>query len=122
MRIAWALVLLSICACSNGGGGSDAGADAGDAGQPPSPCSTDTDCPSLGQHCYFVIDGGCSLQNLKGVCMAFTAPDPCPGNVACGCDGTTITACAPAGYVDRSSNFAGACPSDGGVITDGSPE
>ncbi len=125
MRNAWALIFLGVCACSNGGGGNDAGSDAGDGGNAPVSCSSDSDCPNIGDHCFFVIDGGCSLQNLTGVCMGYTAPASCTPNVACGCDGTTISVCAPAGYVDRSSRNAGACPADAGTddgSTDASPE
>jgi hypothetical protein len=123
MRIACFFFLASfLAACSNGGGSTDAGADSGDGGPPGSSCSTDNDCPSIGDHCYYVIDGGCSLQNLKGTCMAFSPPANCTANVACGCDGTTITVCAPAGYVDRSSNHAGACPVIDSGVTDGSAD
>lgn len=127
MRNAWALILLVLCACSNGGGGNDAGADGGDGGKPLASCSTDSDCANIGDHCFYVIEGGCSLQNLKGVCMGYTAPANCTPNVACGCDGTTISVCAPAGYVDRASRNAGACPApqDAGTDTgsaDASPE
>jgi len=111
--LAW---MIFLCACNGdsatGDGGSDAAAD-GNVG--PQVCAGDFDCPSSGSKCWFVVDGGCSLQSLKGVCMSFTPPDNCAATVACGCDGTTISECAPAGYVDRQSNSIGACPNDAGV-------
>ena len=109
--------MVFICACngdsSNGDGGSDATSD----GTAPQVCAGDFDCPSAGSKCWFVADGGCSVQSLKGVCMTFTPPDKCAPTVACGCDGTTISVCAPQGYVDRPSNNVGACPSDAGSET-----
>lgn len=114
-----------MCACNGDSSSGDAGPDAtGDGNNPPQVCAGDFDCPSAGNKCWFTIDAGCGVQSLKGVCMSFTPPDKCAPTVACGCDGTTISICAPAGYVDRPSNYAGPCPDDGGadVVTDGGTE
>jgi hypothetical protein len=113
--------MIFLCAC-DGDSSTDAGTDASGDGYQASPvCLGDFDCPNTGESCWFVIDGGCTVQNQNGVCLPFTAPADCTAstNVACGCDGTTISVCAPAGYVDRTSNRAGACPSDAGPGTDG---
>jgi hypothetical protein len=105
-----ALVLLFLLGCNGDDSGHDAGPDAtSDVAAPTTPCSGDFDCPNSGEKCWFVVDGGCTLQNLKGSCLPFTPPDKCAPTVACGCDGTTISVCAPVGYVDRPSNTAGAC-------------
>src|SRR5438874_2735322 len=115
-RRACLAMMIVMCGCSGDSSTTDAGADAtADTAPGPQPCAGDFDCPSSGSKCWFVVDGGCSVQNLKGVCLSFTPPDKCAPTVACGCDGTTISVCAPQGYVDRSSNFAGACPDDGGA-------
>jgi hypothetical protein len=108
--------MIFLCACNGDSSQTDAGADAtGDGSTGPQACAGDFDCPSSGSKCWFVVDGGCTLKSQTGVCMSFTAPDKCAPTVACGCDGTTISVCAPAGYVDRPSNSAGACPDDGGA-------
>jgi len=117
-------MLFFLCACngdsSSGDGGSDA---AGDGNTGPQACAGDFDCPSAGNKCWFTVDAGCGVQSLKGICLSFTPPDNCTPTVACGCDGTTISVCAPQGYVDRPSNYAGACPDDGGAdASDASPE
>jgi len=109
--------MIFLCACngdsSNGDGGvTEAGSDVPTA---PPKCAGDFDCPNAGSKCWFAVDGGCTVQGVMGVCMSFTPPDKCAPTVACGCDGTTISVCAPAGYVDRSSNYAGPCPDDGGT-------
>ena len=113
------LLLTVAAACSPSGGGDDGGSDApsgGDAGN--GGCTFDDDCPNLGDKCLFAIDGGCTVAGRTGTCIAYSTPSSCTPNVACGCDGTTISVCAPAGYVDRASMSAGACPeSDAG--TDG---
>jgi hypothetical protein len=120
--------MLLVCGCNGDSNGADASSDATNDGKPSKACSGDFDCPNIGDKCWFVVDGGCSLQNLSGTCMAFTPPDKCAPTVACGCDNTTISVCGPAGYVDRSSNFAGPCPDDGGAeaatdaSSDASPE
>jgi len=107
-----------LVACSNNGGnGADASADAAPDQNAPVGCLTDSECPAAGDHCYFAIDAGCSIAGSNGVCLYYAQTAGCTPNVACGCDGTTISVCAPPGYVDRVSNYAGACPSDGG--TDG---
>ena len=98
-------------ACSPGGGGSDAGGDVTTGGDGATGgCTTELDCPSVGDRCYFAIDAGCSTAGRTGKCMPYTAPASCTPNVACGCDGTTISECAPDGVVDRPSAGAGACP------------
>ncbi len=116
------LALLLAAACSStpapGDGGTDA---AGDGGNPPTTCTGDFDCPSASQHCYFPMDGHCTVQGETGTCMEFQEPDACQPNVSCGCDGTTISVCAPAGYVNRVSNFSGPCPADAGTA-DGSTD
>ena len=117
--------MLFICACNGGDpSGGDGGVDAaGDMSTTPQTCAGDFDCPSSGSKCWFTIDAGCSVLSLKGVCKSFTPPDKCAPTVACGCDGTTISVCAPQGYVDRPSNYAGPCPDDGGTDAgDASPE
>ena len=108
------VAFLFAVACSNTAPAVDGGADgsSSDSANPPTKCTGDFDCPSAGQHCFFVIDGHCSFANVTGTCMDFAEPDACQPNVACGCDGTTISVCGPAGYVNRSSNFAGPCPVD----------
>lgn len=107
------VVVVVAAACSNTAPPADAGGDAtADSGNPPAKCTGDFDCSSAGQHCFYVIDGHCSFANVTGTCMDFVEPDACTPNVACGCDGTTISVCGPAGYVNRSSNFAGPCPID----------
>ena len=113
------VAMIFLCACNGDNSNGDGGADgSGDGNQAPPVCLGDFDCPSAGEKCWFVIDGGCSVANQNGVCLPYTQPDNCApnvANVACGCDNTTISVCGPAGYVDRTSNYAGACPSDAGV-------
>jgi hypothetical protein len=111
------MVAALVNGCSNGSGNPDASTDAsGDAA--PVTCTGDSDCPSISESCYFPINGGCVLSGLTGVCLNYTQPMSCTPNIACGCDGTTINICAPAGYVDRASRSAGACPmSDAGMDT-----
>ena len=94
--------------CSNSGNGGDASTD-GNGDAPPITCAGDYDCPSAA-YCFFVIDGGCSVSGVNGVCLFYTQPPNCTPNVACGCDGTTVSVCAPAGYTNRVSNYAGPCP------------
>ena len=111
MRALALVFLLFVFACSGDDTKTDGGADAtNDVAIQKTPCSGNFDCPNSGDKCWFVVDGGCTLQNSKGSCLPFTPPDKCAPTVACGCDGTTISVCAPVGYVDRSSNNAGACP------------
>jgi hypothetical protein len=111
MRALALVFLLMPLACSGDDTKTDGGPDAtSDVGPTKTACSGDFDCPNSGEKCWFVVDGGCTLQNLKGFCLPFTQPDKCAPTVACGCDGTTISVCAPVGYVDRPSNTAGACP------------
>ncbi len=107
-------------ACSPGAGSGDAGADGSTAGDSATGgCTTELDCPSIGDRCYFAIDAGCSTAGRTGTCMPYTAPASCTPNVACGCDGTTISECAPDGFVDRPSAGPGACPpSDAGDDAD----
>ena len=110
------LAMIVLCACNGDSSAVDAGADgSSDGNQPPKTCAGDFECPSAGSKCWFAVDGGCTIQSQKGVCISFTPPDKCAPTVACGCDGTTISVCAPVGYVDRTSNSAGACPDDGGA-------
>jgi hypothetical protein len=111
-----AIFALALLGCSDGGTSGDAAVDSStDADAGPATCVADFDCPNVGDHCFFPVDGGCTLQGRQGTCMAFTATPGCTATVACGCDGTTITVCAPDGYVDRPSVSAGACPPmDGG--------
>jgi len=123
-----ALPFVLLLGCSDNSSATDSGTG-GDGAKTPAACTADFDCQSAGDHCYFPADGGCSIQGLKGVCQNFTAQPGCTPNIACGCDGTTVTVCAPGTSVDRPSNFAGACPvSDAGVEagddagTDASPE
>ncbi len=107
---------MMLAGCSNGGGGNDGGTDA-TAETGPQTCTADTSCSSSGQQCWFAIDGGCGLSGSQGVCLTYIAPQMCTPNVACGCDGTTVTLCGPAGYVDRFSAYAGPCP-----MSDAGPE
>ncbi len=114
-RTALVFSVLGLLACSDNTSTTDGG-NSGDSAKGPTTCNADYDCPSGGDHCYFPADGGCSLQGNKGVCQNFTAQLGCTPNVACGCDGTTISVCAPGASVDRPSNFPGACPlGDAGV-------
>ncbi len=106
--------MVSLCGCSNGGNGGDASTD-GSGEAAPTTCAGDNDCPGAGSFCYFVIDGGCSISGVSGVCLFYTQPQTCTPNVSCGCDGTTISICAPSGYVNRQSNYAGPCPADAGT-------
>ena len=123
MRLFLFVPFALAAACSNASPAADAGADAGpDARTTPTSCTFDFDCPSGGQRCFFPIDGHCTVAGQSGTCMDFTEPDACQPNVACGCDGTTVSACAPAGYVDRSSNFAGPCPAPEAGPADGSSD
>ena len=90
----------------------------------PIPCTSDPDCPSAGDHCWFPVNGMCTLTGMQGQCNSFMAMAGCTPNLACGCDGTTISVCGPPGLTNRPSNTAGACPqSDAGVdASDASPE
>lgn len=116
MKLVFAFFTMALVACSSDSNSTDGGTDAPTDTKTATACSGDFDCPSAGDHCYFAIDGGCTIQGLSGVCMNYSQPASCTPNVACGCDGTTISICAPAGYVDRSSRNAGACPpGDSGV-------
>jgi len=107
--------MVFFCACNGDNSNGDGGSDATNDNNAPQVCAGDFDCPTAGNKCWFVVDGGCSVQGNKGVCMTFVPPDNCTATVACGCDDTTISICAPPGYVDRPSNSVGACPnSDAG--------
>jgi hypothetical protein len=113
--LAFFTVAVALAGCSNGGGGStDASAEAspesGTAG-----CTGDLDCSNVSDRCFFPVTGDCTQTGPVGTCMPYTAPASCTPTVACGCDGTTISVCAPDGYVDRPSSGLGACPAtDGG--------
>jgi len=125
-KLILAFLAVAAAGCSNGGGGSDASTDSPAADVATGGCTTDLDCPNIGDHCYFAIDAGCTITGTLGKCMAYTQPSTCTPNVACGCDGTTISVCAPAGYVDRPSMGAGACPpsdaGDDGASDDGASD
>ena len=112
----FALATLAAAACSNSsGGGSDASTDSPNGDGATGGCAGDYDCPNVSDHCFYPIDLGCSTAGQVGTCMGYTAPSNCTPTVACGCDGTTISVCAPDGYVDRPASGPGACPpSDAG--------
>jgi len=124
MKASSLMFLMLAAACSSGSPAVDAGSDgATDGSKPNASCTFDYDCASAGQRCFFPIDGHCTVAGQTGTCMDFQEPDACQPNVSCGCDGTTISVCAPAGYVDRSSNFSGPCPApEAGPVTDGSAD
>ena len=106
------IALLFVAACSNGGGSNDGGTDGTTSDVSPNACTSDVDCVNAGAHCYFAITGGCSAT---GTCITYSPPATCTPNVACGCDDTTISVCAPAGYVTFPASAANACPDDGGT-------
>jgi hypothetical protein len=121
MMRACLVAMIVLCGCNGDSSATDGGTEAAsDTKQPPATCTSDSDCPSVGNKRWFPVDGGCGVQQNTGTCISFSPPDKCAPTVACGCDGTSISVCAPAGYVDRPSNYAGACPDDGGA--DASPE
>ena len=124
--LVFAFATLAVAACSNnGGGGSDASTDSS-SGDGAAGCAGDYDCPNVSDHCFYPIDLGCSTAGPVGTCMPYTAPSNCTPTVACGCDGTTISVCAPAGYVDRPAAGPGACPpsdaGDDGATDDGATD
>jgi len=101
---------VALAACSNGSGAPDASTDA-EADGGTGTCTGDFDCPNASDSCFFAINGGCGENELSGTCIPYTPPASCATpNVACGCDGTTISVCAPAGYVNRPSSGPGECP------------
>jgi hypothetical protein len=104
-----------LLACSNNSGGADASSDSPVDQNTQTTCFSDVDCEAVGDHCFYAITGGCSLGGSTGVCINYSQPATCTPNVACGCDGTTISVCAPDGYVTRLSAGPGACPDDGGL-------
>lgn len=107
-----AFFVACVGACSNDSGGTDASTDASTDAPDAGGCAGDFDCPNASDHCYFPISGGCSTL---GICSPFVPSSNCTPTTACGCDGTTISVCAPDGYVDRPATGAGACPpSDAG--------
>lgn len=122
---AWVTVAVALAACSNPpGGGVDASSDSATEGGTAT-CTGDFNCPSASDRCFFAINAGCGQNELRGTCIPFTTPPSCTPNVACGCDGTTISVCAPDGYVDRPSSGPGPCPpsADGGDdASDAAPE
>ena len=124
-KVIFASITLALAsACSPSGGGNDGGSDATPDGAQNNSCTGDFECTSAGDHCFFPIDGGCTVQGRSGTCVAYQAPSSCTPNVSCGCDGTTISVCAPPGLVDRASMSAGACPvvDAGDDASDASPE
>ncbi|HEY1956777.1 MAG TPA: hypothetical protein VGH28_14255 [Polyangiaceae bacterium] len=126
-KLILAFFVVAAAGCSNGDGGSDASTDSPAGDGATGGCTTDLDCPSLGDHCYFPVNGGCTAAGRTGACTPYTVPATCATPiVACGCDGTTITECTPPGLVDRASMSAGACPpsdaGDDGSSDDGSSD
>lgn len=109
-----------VTACSNAPSTTDGGVDGASEAAPLGGCTTDVECQEVGQHCYFPINGGCSLQGNQGTCITYSQPATCTPNVACSCSGDTLSACAPDGYVDFPSRTSGACPDDGGPTSDAS--
>ncbi len=115
----FAFFAFGSAACNGGSGSNDASTDGASDGSQPATCQTQFDCKNAGDLCFYPVNGGCTLQGDQGVCFSYNAAPNCTPNVACGCDGTTISVCAPAGYVNRFSQSAGACPvSDAGADGD----
>lgn len=111
-----------LAGCSNGGGSNDGGTDGTTSETGANTCTSDVDCSKSGDHCYFPITGGCSSV---GTCITYSQPASCTPNVACGCDNTTISVCAPTGYVTFPAKASGACIDDGGTdapATDGATD
>ncbi len=115
MRTLFALSIVMVVACSNGGGNGDAGPDGTTSDTGANTCTSDVDCVKSGDHCYFPMTGGCSSP---GTCITYSQPVTCTPNVACECDNTTISVCAPAGYVTFPVKATGACVDDGGTDAD----
>jgi hypothetical protein len=129
------LVTVVVLGCSNNSGGSDASTDSPSDQSSAASCTSDPDCPNAGDHCYYKIGGGCSIAGSSGTCITFAPSAGCTPNVACGCDDTTISVCAPDGYVTFPNAMSGACPAsdastdapsesstDDGAVTDATSE
>jgi len=81
-------------------------------------CVAARDCPST-MVCAYSIATGCSADG--GICLPFDGgsdPQNCNAPLACGCDGTNVMLCAPAGYSPEtpvaSTNACNAPPNDAG--------
>jgi hypothetical protein len=67
-------------------------------------CHTTADCPSSAV-CAFSVNKSC---DLPGVCLANDGT-PCVSQIACGCDGKTLTVCLSNGNSPSPVDFLGSC-------------
>jgi hypothetical protein len=81
-------------------------------------CAADRDCPAA-YRCAFPVASGCAS---KGSCVLFSPPAGCEQKIACACDGTKATFCAPDGYASAPIKAVGPCTGDASIPDTSAPE
>jgi len=71
-------------------------------------CVSARDCPATFV-CAYPIADACGAT---GRCLPYTPVAGCDSDLACACDGTTVSLCAPSGYAAQPVAAIGSC--DGG--------